>query len=209
MGETRAWMAGVVIVVGVATTGCMQLVRQWELDGIIAPMNEQLADHESRIAANASAIEAARSDLEELRSGLEQLQSDFGGHVDADDMHGTLGVALPVHFDFNSSDIRAVDRPILDAFAAVVAGSYPQARVTVEGSSDQAGSAAYNMRLSQERAESVRDYLVQNGGLNADNVTAVGMGESRLVNDETGVENPEGGLENRRATFVIEWAGSR
>ena len=33
------------------------------------------------------------------------------------------------------------------------------------------------------------------------------MGETRLVNEETGVQNPQSGIENRRATFIIEWAG--
>ena len=209
MGRTRSLVASVAIIVGVASTGCMQLVRQWELDGVIAPMNEQLADHESRIAANASAIESMRADMDALRSAMEQLRNEFGGHVGDDDMHSALAVSLPVHFDFNSSEVRAVDRPILDAFAAAISGSYPQARITVEGSADQAGSADYNMRLSQARADAVRDYLVQNGGLNADNITALGVGESRLVNEDTGVEDPRGGIENRRATFVLEWAGPR
>ncbi|WP_419934062.1 OmpA family protein [Candidatus Palauibacter sp.] len=208
MGETRRGVAGVAVILAFMSTGCMQLVRQWELDAIMEPVHGQLADHETRISANASAMESFQNSIDELRGRLDQLQREFGGHVGDDDMHGGgLAVSLPVHFDFNSSDIRAVDRPILDAFAAAIAGSYPQARITVEGSSDQAGSGAYNMRLSTARAESVRDYLVQNGGLDADNVGAVGMGESRLVNEETGVQNPQSGIENRRATFIIEWAG--
>lgn len=209
MGETRSWVAGVSIVLAFASTGCMQLVRQWELDRVMTPVHEQLDDHDTRISANAAAIESMRSDIDALRGRLEQLQREFGGHVGDDDMHGAgLAVSLPVHFDFDSSDIRAVDRPILDAFADAVSGSFPQARITVEGSADQAGSAAYNMRLSRERAESVRDYLVRNTGLDADNIGVVAMGESRLVNEETGVENPQSGIENRRVTFVIEWAGS-
>ena len=209
MGETRRWIAGGAILVAFVSTGCMQLVRQWELDGVIMPVHEQLADHDTRISANASAIEAMQSDIDELRDRMDQLQREFGGHVSDSDMHGGgLAVSLPVHFDFDSSELRAVDRPILDAFAAAIAGSFPQARITVEGSADQAGSAEYNMRLSQTRAESVRDYLVQNGGLDADNIAVAAMGESRLVNEETGVQNPQSGIENRRATFVIEWAGS-
>ncbi|WP_419950208.1 OmpA family protein [Candidatus Palauibacter sp.] len=209
MGETRGWIAGGAILVAFVSTGCMQLVRQWELDGVITPVHEQLADHETRISANASAIEGMQSDIDELRDRMDQLQREFGGHVSDSDMHGGgLAVSLPVHFDFDSSELRAVDRPILDAFAAAIAGSFPQARITVEGSADQAGSAEYNMRLSQARAESVRDYLVRNGGLDADNIAVAAMGESRLVNEETGVQNPQSGIENRRATFVIEWAGS-
>lgn len=208
MGETRRWIAGGAVLVAFVSTGCMQVVRQWELDGVIVPVHEQLADHETRISANASAVEAMQGDFNQLRRNMRQLQREFGGHVSDSDMHnGGLAVSLPVHFDFDSSELRAVDRPILDAFAAAIAGSFPQARITVEGSADQAGSAEYNMRLSQARAESVRDYLVQDGGLAAGNIAVVAMGESRLVNEETGVQNPQSGIENRRATFVIEWAG--
>lgn len=209
MRQHRVWVSMVVGTLAVTSAGCMQLVRQWELDRVMEPVTGQLADHESRISANSAAVEALQGDIEELRNGLERLRQEFGGHVSDDDMHGAgLAMTLPVHFDFNSSAVRAVDHPILDAFAASVLGAYPQARITVEGFTDSAGSEAYNMRLSQERAESVRDYLVQSAGMNADNIAVVAMGESRLVNEETGFEANQAGIANRRVTFVIEWAGS-
>lgn len=209
MRQNRVWVPMVVVALAFLSTGCMQLVRQWELDRVMEPVNGQLADHEARITANTAVVEALQGDIEELRSQLDRLQQEFGGHISDDDMHGAgLAVTLPVHFNFNSSEVRAVDRPILDAFAAAIQGSYPQARVTVEGSADSAGSEAYNMTLSRERAESVRDYLVQTAGMNADNISIAAMGESRLVNQDTGVEDRQNGIENRRATFVVEWAGS-
>ena len=209
MRQNRVWVPMVVVTLAFLSAGCMQLVRQWELDRVMEPVNGQLADHETRIAANTAAVEALQGDIEELRNQLDRLQQEFGGHVSDDDMHGAgLAVSLPVHFDFNSSEVRAVDRPILDAFAATIQGSFPQARVTVEGSADPAGSEAYNLSLSRERAESVRDYLVQTAGMNADNIGIAAMGETRLVNEDTGVDDRQSGIENRRATFVVEWAGS-
>ncbi len=209
MRQNRVWVPLVVVTLAFLSAGCMQLVRQWELDRVMEPVHGQLTDHEARIASNASAVEALQGDIEELRSRLDRLQQEFGGHVSDDDMHGAgLAISLPVHFDFNSSELRAVDRPILDAFAAAIQGSFPQARITLEGSADRAGSDAYNMRLSQARAESVRDYLVGSAGMNADNIDIVSMGESRLVNQDTGAENRQSGIENRRVTFVVEWAGS-
>lgn len=209
MRQNRVWVSMVVVALAFLSAGCMQLVRQWELDRVMEPVHGQLTDHETRIAANSAAVEALQGDVEELRNRLEGLREEFGGHVSDDDMHGAgLAVSLPVHFDFNSSDVRAVDRPILDAFAAVIQGSFPQARITVEGSADSAGSEAYNLSLSRTRAESVKDYLVQNAGMNADNIAIAAMGESRLVNQDTGTEDRQSGIENRRATFVVEWAGS-
>ena len=78
----------------------------------------------------------------------------------------------------------------------------------MEGSADRAGSEAYNLSLARERAESVRDYLVQTAGMNAGNIGIAAMGETRLINEDTGVDDRQSGIENRRATFVVEWAGS-
>ena len=209
MGKTRVWTLGVVVVLAAASTGCSHLVHQWEIDGMMDPVNAQLAEHEGRISGVESDVAGLQNDIAELQRRMDQLEQDYGAHVSDEDMHGAgLAVSLPVHFDFNSSEIRAVDRPILDAFAAAVTGSYGGASVTVEGFTDGAGSTAYNTRLSRQRAEAVRDYLVENGGMNADNLRIAALGEARLVNDETGVTNPQSGIENRRVTFVIEWAGA-
>jgi len=209
MGKTRVWTLGVAAVLAAASTGCTHLVHQWEIDGMMDPVNAQLAEHEGRISAVESDVAGLQNDVAELRRRMDQLERDFGAHVSDEDMHGGgLAVSLPVHFDFDSSDIRSVDRPILDAFASAVNGSYSGANVTVEGFTDSAGSPGYNTRLSRQRAEAVRDYLVENGGMNTDNLRIAALGEARLVNDETGVTNPQSGIENRRVTFVLEWAGT-
>ncbi|MDX1578335.1 MAG: OmpA family protein [Gemmatimonadota bacterium] len=208
MGKTRVWTLGFTAMLTVAATGCTHLVHHEDIEGMMDPVNAQLAEHEGQISALQSDVAGLQSDVAELRAAMDQLRSDFGAHVSDEDMHGAgMAVSLPVHFDFDSSELRDVDRPLLDAFAAAVTGTYPSARVTVEGSADQAGSAAYNQRLSQQRAENVRDYLVSEGGMNADQIEVVALGESRLMNQETGVQNPQSGIENRRVTFVLEWAG--
>lgn len=207
MGKTRVWMAGLVAVVA-ASTGCTHLVHEHEIEGMLDPVNAQLAEHDSRITAVESDVAGLQNDVAELRRRLDQLANDFGAHVSDEDMHCGCGLAvsLPVHFDFDSDDVRNVDEPILDAFASAVMGAYPNARLTVEGSADSYGSPAYNTALSRRRAENVRDYLVS-AGLSSGNIAVVGLGESRLMNNETGVTNPQSGIENRRVTFVLEWAG--
>ena len=61
----------------------------------------------------------------------------------------------------------------LDRFARIVADYYPQSTVTVEGFTDPVGDEAYNLALGKRRAESVKGYLVQQGGLSADRIRAV------------------------------------
>ena len=208
MQKMRKWASVAALVLAFASTGCMQLVRQWELDRVMEPVHATLEDHDARISAHEDMDSGAMDAVESLRSDLEALQRDFGAHMSDDDMHGGFALTLPLHFDFDSSEIRSVDQPILDAFVGAVNRSgMSGAHVTVEGSADQSGSDAYNMRLSQERAEAVRDYLVGEG-LNSDNIRVVALGESRLVSDATGSDDTASGLENRRVTLVLEWSGS-
>jgi OOP family OmpA-OmpF porin len=54
-------------------------------------------------------------------------------------------------------------------------------KVEVQGHTDSRGAARYNEKLSQARAEAVRDYMLAHFHLNADNVIAKGYGESQLV----------------------------
>ena len=57
MRQNRVWVPMVVVALAFLSTGCMQLVRQWELDRVMEPVHGQLADHENHIAANAAAWE--------------------------------------------------------------------------------------------------------------------------------------------------------
>ena len=68
---------------------------------------------------------------------------------------------------------------------------------------------AHNYDLGRRRAENERSYLVS-AGMNTDRGRAVSYGEvaNRQVNaGNTGAQNPQSGIENRRVTFVLEWDG--
>jgi outer membrane protein OmpA-like peptidoglycan-associated protein len=74
-------------------------------------------------------------------------------------------------------------------------------RVTIEGHTDSTGGAALNERLSQERAESVRDYLVANNVLPMHRIVAVGRAsEDPLATNET----KEGRALNRRIDVILD-----
>ncbi|MGM0578953.1 MAG: OmpA family protein [Myxococcota bacterium] len=83
-----------------------------------------------------------------------------------------------VYFDFNKATIKRVSYGVLDAVAGILE-EYPEIeRVRIEGHTDHVGDAGYNKKLSQARAEAVRDYLIDKG-ISADRMEAVGYGESR------------------------------
>ena len=122
-------------------------------------------------------------------------------------MKGMLKFDVPVHFEFASSELRETDRPVLDRFASVVKEYYPGALVTVEGFTDPAGSAAYNQRLGQRRADAVKEYLATAGGFTSETLKAVSYGEVRKRQVVPGAKGPgDAGVENRRVALVIDHA---
>jgi len=76
--------------------------------------------------------------------------------------------------------------------------------VEVEGHTDTRGSAEYNLRLSQARANAVKDWLVSHGCISPDRIKAIGYGETRpeVYPERT----PEDYQRNRRV--VIKFVGS-
>ena len=83
-------------------------------------------------------------------------------------------------FSFDKSDVRAEGKAELDGLAKQLQGTRFDV-VTVEGHTDRLGSTVYNQRLSEQRANSVKAYLVSSGGVDSGKVSAVGKGESAPV----------------------------
>jgi OOP family OmpA-OmpF porin len=104
-----------------------------------------------------------------------------------------------VNFCFDCDTLSSEARQILDANAMALINQRANATFEVAGHTDSIGSDAYNLRLSQRRADSVRSYLVQQG-VDANRMSAVGYGESQPVADN-GTE--AGRAENRRVELRI------
>ncbi|MBC7919258.1 MAG: OmpA family protein [Rhodoferax sp.] len=83
-------------------------------------------------------------------------------------------------FDFDKSDVKAAGADAIDKFARDLNGvSYDM--IVVTGHSDRIGSSAYNQKLSERRANAVRNYLVDKAGIPASKISAQGVGESAPV----------------------------
>jgi outer membrane protein OmpA-like peptidoglycan-associated protein len=103
-----------------------------------------------------------------------------------------------VNFDFDKSTIRADARPVLDEAIRILRQENTVA-VIAEGHTDAIGSDAYNQKLSEQRAESVRRYLV-NGGIEAGRISTEGFGESRPVASN---QTADGRAQNRRVELRV------
>lgn len=104
-----------------------------------------------------------------------------------------------VYFDFDSSAIKAEFDAMLRAHADYL-NKNKQVRIRVEGNADERGSADYNARLGQRRAEAVRQAIL-NQGVGDKQVTIKTLGELR---PKLRGHNEESWAENRRADIVYE-----
>jgi OOP family OmpA-OmpF porin len=110
-----------------------------------------------------------------------------------------LTIRLDVLFDTNKSDVKAKYHDEIGKVAAFLQ-KYPNVKGTIEGHTDNVGSAKYNLALSQRRADAVLKYLVEKHKVDPARLEAKGYGLEKPVADN-GTE--EGRRENRRvlATF--------
>ncbi|MCH2491138.1 MAG: OmpA family protein [Flavobacteriales bacterium] len=112
----------------------------------------------------------------------------------------------PIYFDFDRYNIRPDAAIELEKIAAAMQ-LYPELIIAIESHTDSRGNDAYNMALSDKRAKSTLDYLVNERGISRDRFTsAKGYGESQLVNEcSNGVECTEEEHQlNRRSMFLIQ-----
>lgn len=108
-------------------------------------------------------------------------------------------IVLPdVTFEFNSSQLTAMARNTLVSVAQGLAGQ-TNIELAIGGHTDSRGADAYNLKLSRERAESVRTFLISQG-VSAQRLTATGYGEARPIASN---ETEEGRAQNRRVEFSI------
>jgi outer membrane protein OmpA-like peptidoglycan-associated protein len=140
--------------------------------------------------AGDSAIPAGFSNLEELLSG--------SGRVG----NGTAPILMPTDllFDYDSANLRPGATASLQKLGRLIQRN-PQSSFRVEGHTDSFGSDEYNMVLSQRRAETVKEWLVQNMAIDPNRIQTQGYGKTRLlVSGDRSVEEQQ---LNRRVEIVI------
>lgn len=189
-GTAMRAITGALALVGLAA--CSNYVTRTDLDAAIAQLRS--ADQQQQ-----QQIDTLKQELRDL--GIKV--SDQDTRITA--MQGRLRVETPARFAFNDATVREQDKPFLNEFARVMREHHPNALITVEGFADPAGSAAYNKRLGQRRAEAVREQLLQAGGLRADKVRVVSYGEDAERQVVAGAWGPQGEA-NRRVVLVVDYA---
>ena len=103
-------------------------------------------------------------------------------------------IALKIPFAFGSAKVPEQSMPQLEAMSQAI--KQTGAKVVIEGHTDAVGNPAYNVRLSQQRADAVREVLVATYGVDRTELKAVGLGKERPLPDHTPTSK-----ENRRVEF--------
>ncbi|MFQ6372919.1 OmpA family protein [Shewanella sp. YIC-542] len=135
-------------------------------------------------------------DVQEAK--LRQQLSASGVSVSRSGENIILNMPNEITFQVDKTDLSAGAMQVLDS-VAMVAKEYPKTQLNVIGHTDSSGSAAYNLRLSQVRASSVGNYLIQRG-VAGQRVVMQGAGEAHPVADN---RNAAGRAQNRRVEIVL------
>jgi len=109
-----------------------------------------------------------------------------------------IEIKQTVYFDFNKATIKSVSFALLNEVAQALADN-PKIKVEIQGHTDSVGNDAFNLKLSQSRAESVRTYLIKRG-ISSDRMVPKGYGENVPIADN---RTEAGRSQNRRVEFVI------
>jgi len=138
----------------------------------------------------------AEQEKVELRN---RLYEQFSALLDTRDTERGLVVNLSdVLFDTGQYELRPIAREKLARFSGIVL-AHPGLRLRAEGHTDSTGSEEFNQRLSERRAEAVRDYLVSQG-VPAGSISAAGFGPSMPVASN---DTREGRQKNRRVEIIV------
>ncbi|HXY06724.1 MAG TPA: OmpA family protein [Terriglobales bacterium] len=161
------------------------------------------AEAEAKEAAEKAKTEAAWAEAERARATTAALRRQLLQQLNTvlqttDSPRGLVVNMADVLFDFGKYNLKS-DTQIKLAKLAGIIQAHPGLRLAIEGHTDNIGGDEANMKLSQQRADCVRDFLVQQG-LGQEAVTAVGLGKAEPVANNS---TSEGRQKNRRVEIII------
>ncbi len=139
---------------------------------------------------------ADRADLCPNEAGPESEQGCPKVYKDVELTGSQVVIRQQVHFETNKAKIRSESFSLLDTVGQVLR-DFPMIRVEIQGHTDSVGPDAKNLKLSQQRADAVREYLIGRG-IEPYRMTAQGYGETRPIESN---KTASGRAANRRVEF--------
>ncbi len=155
----------------------------------------QLSEAERRAAAQQAELERARARADAAMASLEEL-----GNLKAEGDFTTLTLSGAVLFKTGEASLLPLAENRLAQVADALQELDESQQIVIEGHTDSRGAAEMNQELSQRRAETVMNYLIEQG-VDRDQLSAQGRGEFEPIAKN---DTPEGRANNRRVEIVIE-----
>jgi len=150
-------------------------------------------------AAQVPAGPCADSDGDGVCDAVDRCPQSLGGAaVDAEGCETGEVILRGVTFELGTAQLTPGDKLLLDSVAEMLA-SRPDVRAEIRGHTDDIGEEDFNLRLSRQRAEAVRSYLIFKG-IAGDRLGATGYGESAPIASNA---TEEGRAQNRRVTLEL------
>ncbi|MDE1160557.1 MAG: OmpA family protein [Acidobacteriaceae bacterium] len=175
---------------------------QAQADRAAAAKAQADADRARAEAEAARARSQADAATQDAAATREKLKAQLNGILaTSENARGLIVNMNDVLFDTAKYTLKPATQVSL-AKVATILQLYPDLKVHVEGYTDSVGGDDYNQKLSENRANAVKDFLTQNG-VPADNVTSQGYGKTHPVADNG---TKEGRAQNRRVNLVVSGA---
>jgi outer membrane protein OmpA-like peptidoglycan-associated protein len=180
---------------------------------VAAERQQETAAQQAALDSAAQFAAKARADAEreaQLRSQAERTATELQGRLYASisaimetrkGARGLVAALSGVNFETNKATLKPVAREKLSKLSGVLLGFPGEYKLEIEGHTDSTGSDGYNQRLSQSRAESVRNFLVEQGIPMERIPSTQGFGRTRPIAPNDTRVNRE---KNRRVDIVIE-----
>lgn len=174
---------------------------------------QQASVARERIRADAQAMradsaqqraESAQQRAEQQGDRAAQLQRELEEMSAKQTPRGMVLSIDDVLFDLDKANLKAGAQRTIDRLAAVLS-RHPERRLMIEGFTDSTGSEAYNQRLSERRADAVRQALMR-AGVSADRIQMQGLGEGYPVASN---DTAAGRQQNRRVEIIFSDAQGR
>jgi outer membrane protein OmpA-like peptidoglycan-associated protein len=160
------------------------------------------AQAEKARQAQQEAEQRSQQLAQQEQQARERLRSQLNAVLETRETARGLIMEMPdVLFDFNKYTLKPTAREKLAKVSGILL-AYPDLKVQVEGYTDSIGSEEYNQKLSEQRADSVKDYLASQN-VRDSNITAEGLGKSDPIADNS---TASGRAKNRRVELVVSGA---
>jgi len=165
-----------------------------------AALDKLVADLQAAAPAMTVKPEApldAQAEIDNSLTASQAAMDNLGQNPDPQDVARALSLQV-VNFEVDKAVIPDANKALLDR-AVKLMEQVPDMKLMIIGHTDKTADAAYNMKLSEERAESMKDYLVAQG-VDPTKLMTKGMGETDPIAENA---TEQGRFRNRRIEFVV------